>query len=45
MFLLLYHQVSGITLNPKSPAVGHPGRQGRPLQGPAAALSRAVRLG
>ena len=27
------------------PAVGHPGRQGRPLQGPAAALSRAVRRG
>ena len=27
------------------PAVGHPGRQGRPLQGPAAVLSRAVRRG
>ena len=27
------------------PAVGHPGRKGRPLQGPAAVLSRAVRRG
>ena len=27
------------------PAVGHPRRQGRPLQGPAAVLSRAVRRG
>ena len=35
----------GLLTVTQPPAVGHPGRQGRPLQGPAAVLSRAVRRG
>ena len=36
---------SGLLTVTQPPAVGHPGRQGRPLQGPAVVLSRAVRRG
>ena len=35
----------GLLTVTQPPAVGHPGRQGRPLQGPAPVLSRAVRRG